>query len=318
MNPIRSRACASILALAAAAAAAAGAGPSPFAPARLRARLRNRHVRESSGLAASRANPGLCWTHNDSGNEAALYAFDGDGTDVTRFPVDGARNVDWEDMAAFTVDGAHYLAIADTGDRPDVPGGPPPARSDCTVYVVEEPHLDRGRVDAAARAKLATAIAFAYEDGPRDCESMAVDVRGASIYLMAKTLSFRSEVYRLPLRVDDRKRGRQTARIVARSRVALATAMDISPDGRRAAVLTYLGIALFERADGRTWPDTFARAPTWVRIPLVPLAEAVAFGHDGRTLLFTCELAAGDRNGAPLYVLPPAAHAEEPPLPTTP
>ena len=36
-----------------------------------------REVRESSGLAVSRAYPGVFWTHNDSGDRPRLYALDG-------------------------------------------------------------------------------------------------------------------------------------------------------------------------------------------------------------------------------------------------
>ena len=35
---------------------------------------------ESSGLAISRRNPGVLWSHNDSGNAAVLFALDGSGT----------------------------------------------------------------------------------------------------------------------------------------------------------------------------------------------------------------------------------------------
>jgi hypothetical protein len=43
------------------------------------ATLKNRSITESSGLTASRTNPGLYWTHNDSGNGPFIFAFDAGG-----------------------------------------------------------------------------------------------------------------------------------------------------------------------------------------------------------------------------------------------
>ena len=57
-----------------------------------------RAIGESSGVAVSRTYPGVLWTHNDSGDDAVLYAIDMAGNLIGRFPVSGARNRDWEDI----------------------------------------------------------------------------------------------------------------------------------------------------------------------------------------------------------------------------
>src|SRR2546427_1152391 len=61
--------------------------------------FRSRRLTESSGVVASRAHPGILWTHNDSGDGPYLYATDLHGTDRGVVKVTGARNVDWEDIA---------------------------------------------------------------------------------------------------------------------------------------------------------------------------------------------------------------------------
>jgi len=38
--------------------------------------LENQSIKESSGIAASRRNAGIFWTHNDSGDGPFIYAFD--------------------------------------------------------------------------------------------------------------------------------------------------------------------------------------------------------------------------------------------------
>jgi len=43
--------------------------------------FRSPRVRESSGVAASRAHAGVLWTHNDSGDDAYVYATDLAGAD---------------------------------------------------------------------------------------------------------------------------------------------------------------------------------------------------------------------------------------------
>ena len=54
---------------------------------------------EVSGVVASRVHPPVLWVHNDSGGKPAVYAIAPDGTSLGAYRVDGARAVDWEDIA---------------------------------------------------------------------------------------------------------------------------------------------------------------------------------------------------------------------------
>ena len=54
---------------------------------------------EISGIAASRNMPGYFWAQVDSGGPAELYLLDASGKLVQSYPVAGATNVDWEDIA---------------------------------------------------------------------------------------------------------------------------------------------------------------------------------------------------------------------------
>src|SRR5436190_12523295 len=62
-------------------------------------RIESKDVRESSGLAASRCQPNVYWTHNDSGDDAFIFAMDETGKDLGTYEVTNARNEDWEDIA---------------------------------------------------------------------------------------------------------------------------------------------------------------------------------------------------------------------------
>src|ERR1700749_1609546 len=51
---------------------------------------------EASGIAASRNNPGVLWTENDSGNSAVVYAIDSQGRNLVTYALPG--NTDNEDI----------------------------------------------------------------------------------------------------------------------------------------------------------------------------------------------------------------------------
>ncbi len=56
-----------------------------------------------------------------------------------------------------------------------------------------------------------------------------------------------------------------------------ATAMDLSPDGRRLLVLTYRHLALFERAASEDWAQALSRPPRLLPLPPLRIAEAVGW-----------------------------------------
>ena len=76
-------------------------------------------ITEASGLAVSRDNAGVVWTHNDSGGAASLYALGRHGELRATLPLSGAVNVDWEDMAIGPgpAGAPDWLYAADIGDN---------------------------------------------------------------------------------------------------------------------------------------------------------------------------------------------------------
>src|SRR5687767_4827760 len=59
----------------------------------------NPRLEELSGLAASVANSGLLWTHNDSGNSAEVFLINDKLEIKLTCKLKGANNRDWEDIA---------------------------------------------------------------------------------------------------------------------------------------------------------------------------------------------------------------------------
>ena len=94
---------------------------------------------EVSGVVASRVHTPDLWVHNDSGGEPAVYAITPDGALLGAYTIDGATNVDWEDIAVGPgpQPGTSYLYVADIGDNASAAQ---PGRG-----------LSRGRADERAR-----------------------------------------------------------------------------------------------------------------------------------------------------------------------
>lgn len=298
---------AAVLAMAGLGANAGRAADPPVpaqAPAnvRLAALITDPLLSEISGIAESRRRSGVLWVENDSGNPADIYAIDETGHRLATVHVDGTRNIDWEDLAAFELDGKPYLLVGDIGDN----GG---RQHDIELYVVAEPDLARATPEQPLdlTVKPAWTIEARWPDGARDCESVAVDVQRREVLLMSKR-RVPPELFRL--RLDPPKRAEITrtaeqigfayslpqsapdeqkaAKGIARIRHQV-TAIDLSPDGRRLAVLTYAGAYLYDRGAATDWAEALRRAPRVIVLPPIPQAEALSFSRDGRSLWISSE-----------------------------
>ena len=259
---------------------------------------------EASGLAASRMHRDTLWLVEDGGNPAKLHAISKRGRRLASHAIDGISNTDWEDLAAFELDGRRYLLIADTGDN----GG---LRRTLLLHVVAEPAK---LVDGATLAP-AWSIAFRWPDGARDCEAVAVDAAHGQILLLSKK-RHPPELFALPL--QPRKPGLQVAVRIghlagvpraspeeqraapARARlVHQVTAADVSPDGRTLAVLTYEQLLLYPRVGKERWGQAIRRVPQSQVVPWLHQPEALAWAMDGRGLYAT-----GEFSPVPLVFFP--------------
>jgi len=254
--------------------------------------LEDPEVDESSGLAASRREPGLLWTHNDSGDGPRVYALDLAGRRRASVEIAGAQAVDWEDMASFTWKGRPYLLLADVGDNDH-------ARDDCALYLVPEPTPGQTRVPLERK------IPLRFAEGPYDCEAVGVDASDGTVLLVTKTRPKRgpARVYTFTLPATS-PRTPLVLRATGKVDVPWVTALDISPDGRRAVLLTYKDAWLFERAEGATWADALGEPGRRIALPKRRQGEAVCFGQDGLTLFLTSE-----KLPAPLFEVAPRASA---------
>ena len=259
--------------------------PVDFQPLGDRSRIQSPDILEASGLAISPTNPALMWVINDSGGKPDIHLVGIDGSDRGKVTLRDTENLDWEDLASFTLDGKPYLLVADIGDNNA-------KRESRTFHILREPALPAAGGKIAGTVRSAWQIQFRFEGGPRDCESAAVDVTAGKIIFISKR-DTPPLVYELPLRAPA-KPVIQTARPLARAPVDSAgahplfsnqpTGLDISADGSLAAVITYSGVFLYPRKPGRSWAEAFSEKPTALPPHGLGQAESVAFSKDGKTI----------------------------------
>jgi hypothetical protein len=232
-------------------------------------------IREASGVAFSRTLKGVLWTHNDSGNDPALFAIDGRAAAVATLPVP-AEIRDWEDMALGPCPQGSCVYMADTGDSGR--GSDPVA-----LLVAPEPRSADAPVGPIRR------YTAQYPDrAARDAEAMFVLPSG-DVYLITKGSRHPIEIFRWPtplregapvILVPVRGLGERPDQPGDR-----VTGAGASPDGRFVAVRTYSLLNVYRTAD-----LLGGGAPTPVRrTDLVPLGEAqgegVALADDGTVAL---------------------------------
>ncbi len=256
---------------------------------------------EASGIAASQRFADTLWIINDGDAPPIAYASDLVGRHRALLAVAGARNRDWEDLAAFRLDGRAYLLIADIGDNEG-------QRKRLRLYVVPEPDIRESR---SVSVPPSWRIDFRYPDGPRDAEAVAVDAIGRRVYVLSKR-DMPPVLYSVPLVPE------HSGTIVAtRHGTVLGlpqptrddmrtgpgrfdwhwqpTAMDFTPDGTRAVILTYRAAYHFRKTPDEDWLQILSRMSDVTRLRGLRDAEAVAFDAYAGAVFVTTEGA-----GAPL------------------
>jgi len=229
----------------------------------LQATFQSPRLVESSGVAVSRAFPGVLWTHNDSGDGPYLYATDLRGTNRGALLVPGAQAIDWEDMSlgpcpvAFPLrsrpaqaNAGACIYLADTGDNLEF-------RPFVTIYAIPEPAPPESASDTLGTTRAPAVLRLRYPDGSHDVEAVYVSPRDTALYLVSKgsTRGSAIRLYRVDRsawRIPDTSSDIVAATLVQTLDIRpsseagrLVTAGAIRPDGRVVALRTYTEIYLF-------------------------------------------------------------------------
>lgn len=254
--------------------------------------LKNLGITESSGLASSQSNPGIYWTHNDSGDEPFVYAFDDTGESRGVFRVTGAQARDWEDMAVGPGPGRgqSYLYLGDIGDNDE-------ERSEIVVYRVPEPKVRAADKESSRRWPQSTvaadAIRLRYPDGKFDAETLMVHPVTGDLYIVTKVMLKNATVYEAPAPLTPGK-------VITMKRIAdikvpslmggVLTGGSISPDGRRVALCDYLqGYEVVLPPAVKNFNEIWKQTVTPFKLGQREQGESIAYRADGKALLATSE-----------------------------
>jgi hypothetical protein len=284
----------------------------PFAAAQLVGRLEDDRLVECSGMDTSLAADNLFWAINDGGHGPFIYALGIDGRSRGRVLVVGAENRDWEGLDTFFWKGRSMILIADFGDNNE-------EHDTHTLYIMEEPRLYSERYGNSAAVEVAWRIVFSYPDRRHDAEGVAVDAAGGKVLVLTKRdnppLLF--ELPLIPLSTDRpvvAHKIAEVSQIPPPSKEDLLqkygkyrsqpTALDLSPDGLQAVLLTYKHAYIFNRRHLDSWAAALSGHP--ILIPLPPpqdrsdfrQREAICFAPDNQSLFVTSE-----GSGAGIFLL---------------
>ncbi len=248
-------------------------------------------ILEASGMATCRTMENAVWMHNDSGDAARLFLVGFDGATIAIVNVKGVTAFDWEDVCSFEMNGESWLLVGDIGDNGRQRSVTSPT---CQLLLLKEPKLNVSKVNATAVTEVSIdvirTIEFQFPDGPHDCESLAVDTTTKTILLVTKSTPTNCAMYSLPLTLISGKE-KLTANRVTPISATFATAMDLSPDGRRLAIVNMLGGVLLTRNDPQNdfWADASMNGLTTLKLPPRKQGESVCFTADGNSLLLNSE-----------------------------
>lgn len=266
-------------------------GRVPYGVGREVCRLKDPNIDESSGVACSRRNPDFFWTHNDSGGDGRVYLFDTKGQNLGSCLLQDVLPFDFEDMFSFQANGKSYLVLCDIGNNGR-------AAAIQLMYVIEEPPFDVEKGVTVDQVSVVQTIAYSYEDDHRDCEAVGIDPTDKTILFVTKERTSECHVYALDWPKPSPTKA-FSARHIGTLKIPAVTAMDVSPDGRRAVVLTYKHAYEFVRDENENWKDAFSRKPRKIVTPERVQGESICYGADGKTLYLTSE-----KQPTPLLMVP--------------
>lgn len=252
--------------------------------------ISSKEITESSGLIASRCNKNVFWTHNDSGDDALIFALGATGEKLGTWKVRGAKNYDWEDIATLkNAAGECFLYIGDIGNNTR-------ERGEFKIYKVKEPGVS-GATASSRKNPLYTenaeTIEFDYPDIRHDAETLLVHPQTGDIYILTKRITGASGVYKLTANYSTNKTNR-FEKIADFSVPAVPngflTGGEISPDGKRIIICDYFGAYEITLPDNaKNFDEIWKEKPLKIELGIRKQGEAVCYSVDEKSIYATSE-----------------------------
>ena len=254
--------------------------------------LDSKKIDEASGLAASRVNPGMLWTHNDSGDKARIFLIDSLGRYQATILLKGFTNRDWEDIAVGPgpEDDKTYVYVGEIGDN----SGKYEYKY---IYRFEEPSLTR--LDTTVYVDQVDSIKFLMPDGPRDSEGLMIDPLTRDIYIFSKREP-NVNLYRLayPQSITELI---TAEKVLEELPFTLIVAADWSADGQEILIKNYEQVFYWRKKNTQSLIDLLQAQPSILPYHEEPQGESIAFDIYGRGYYTLSEEAKGVKPALMFY-----------------
>ena len=262
----------------------------------LAASIASEPIHEASGLEASRAYRGRLYHNNDSGDGLRFYITDMSGGGLQTVNLKGPKPTDMEELSLGPCGSRTCLYLGDVGDNAG-------ARSEVSFTLLAEK-----KTYAETETPLRV-VRARYPDGPRNVEAFALHPNG-DLFVVTKPVDARvtnpgpASVYRLSANQLTQSDGVQVfaklgeldlPRLLADLPFYgwIPTGLDISRDGKRAVLLTYMAVVElgFDLADGVPAKLTAGDNVSVFRAPPLAQQEAITLLPDDSGFLYDSEAA---------------------------
>jgi hypothetical protein len=227
-------------------------------------------IDEASGLVASRVNPGMYWTHNDSGDHPRIFLIDSLGQYMATLWLKDIENRDWEDIAIGPGPDSktNYIYIGDIGDNFN-------RYSEKHIYRFVEPKINGKDTTISGIEK----IAFSLPDGPRDTEALMVDPSTGDLYLITKRGSI--DVYRLSFQ-QSLMQEQIAEKLISGLPFYGIVAADWSADGEEIVIKSSGNIFYWYMKENKVLTETLRSEPEILKYDPEPQGESIAFDIFGK------------------------------------
>lgn len=252
-----------------------------FEKARAMGVNKNHKLEEASGLVASSRNPGMLWSHNDSGNPADIFLIDSTAATRKVFKLPGLENRDWEDIARGPgpEENVSYLYIGDIGDN---------------LFQYDLKYIYRFREPSLEDQKTITGVdtlTVALEGGAIDSETLMIDPSTRNLYIVSKRDN-KVRVYEI---VYPFTKGIQNGNKICTLTVSGITGGDISPDGNEVLLKSYERVFYWKKTGNESIAELLKTPPTELAYRREPQGEGIAWAIDGSGFYTLSENAKGER-----------------------
>ncbi|MFP2923858.1 cell wall anchor protein [Pyxidicoccus sp. 3LG] len=236
---------------------------------------------EPSGLAASRLTPGAIYVHNE--DTTAIVAISAtNASTLGTFNVANVTPADWEDVATGPCPAGQCIYMGDIGRNSANFPTPP---STFAVYRIPEPNLAGGQTSGDLTAEK---FPFQYPDTPKDAEAIMVHPTTGDIYVITKSGTGLSKVYKFPQPLP--APGTMTTLLFVSNlqlptngdaNFSYTTASAIHPCADRFILRTYRTVYEFRASAGGGFETAFAATPVTLTDTVEGQGEAIEYEATG-------------------------------------